>query len=138
MEKYLKGEEQHRVTTVDVEKKLVTIKNVTKLDNNEQWYLETKMDLSGESMDDILANAGMNYLIQVIRPKYIKVRKAKDIDETKVHRPGDYPSGRGTGVQSPVTATKNFLVHVLGKTKEEVEKMTSKEMETVLNKHFNK
>jgi len=137
MEKYLKGEKQHRTTKIDVETKVATISHVTLLDNGEQYYMDTIIDMSGESDADILANAAMNYLIQVIRPKGLKVKKASEIDEKKVHKPSDYPSGRGTGVQSPITATKNFLIHVLGKTKEQVEAMTSEDMEKALNKHFN-
>jgi len=137
MEKYLKGEKQHRTTKVDVENKVATISHVTLLDNGEQWYMDTIIDMSEETPEDVLANAAMNYLIQVIRPKGLKVKKASVIDEKKVHKPSDYPSGRGTGVQSPITATKNFLVHVLGKTKEQVEAMTSEDMEKALNKHFN-
>ena len=137
MEKYLKGEKQHRTTKVDETKQIATISHVTLLDNGEQYYMDTIIDMSGESDADILANAAMNYLIQVIRPKGLKVKKASEIDEKKVHKPSDYPSGRGTGVQSPITATKNFLIHVLGKTKEQVEAMTSEDMEKALNKHFN-
>ena len=137
MEQYLKGEKQHRTTKVDVDKGFATISHVTLLDNGEQWYMDTVIDMSGETDEDILANAAMNYLIQVIRPKGLKVLKASEIDEEKIHKPSDYPSGRGTGVQTPEKATKNFLIHVLKKTKEEVEAMSAEDMEKELNKHFN-
>ena len=138
MEKYLKGEKQHRTTKVDVEKKTATISHVTLLDNGEQWYMNTIIDMSDESDEDILANAAMNYLIQVIRPKHIKGLKADKIDEKKIHKPSDYPSGRGTGVQSPERATKNFLIHVLGIPKDDVEKMDMNKAQEIIKKHINK
>ena len=138
MEKYLKGEKQHRTTKVDVSKKTATISHVTLLDNGEQWYMDTIIDMSDESDEDILANAAMNYLIQVVRNKYLKVRKANEIDEKKVHKPSEYPSGRGSGTQSPERATKNFLIHVLGIPKDEVEEMDMVKAQEIIKKHINK
>ena len=129
MEKYLKGEKQHRTTKVDVENKVATISHVTLLDNGEQWYMDTIIDMSEETPEDVLANAAMNYLIQVIRPKGLKVKKASVIDEKKVHKPSDYPSGRGTGVQSPAKAILNFLVYVAGMDRTEAEEIVKNDLE---------
>ena len=133
MEQYIKGESQKRITKVDVEKKIATISHVTQFANeDDRWYMDTVIDLSEESDEDILANAAMNYLIQVIRPKYLKANKPSEIDEKKVHKPKDYPSGRGTGVvMTESRALINTLVYVIGLEKEKAEALVKKDIDAV-------
>lgn len=97
MEKVIKGESYPRTASVDVEAMIVTIKHVSRLVDGDH-YLTTKIGLKGEGMDDILKNAGYNYLIQVVRTRALKPHKASEVDETKVYRPCDYPATGGAGV----------------------------------------
>ena len=98
MEAYLKGDPHPK--TAKVEGNIVTIKHVTEFNNGEKMYMTTKVDLSNETPSAIKINAAYNYLIQVLRPRAIKVVKPKDFDETKAYKPSDYPAGKGGGISA--------------------------------------
>lgn len=97
MEQYIDGETYPRTMSVDVAKQIVTVKHVSKIKDG-KFYIKTILDLSGEEEVDLLKHAAMNYLIQTIRPRYLKGRKSVDINEELVHSPSDYPAQRGGGV----------------------------------------
>uniref|UniRef100_A0A6M3LKA1 Uncharacterized protein n=1 Tax=viral metagenome TaxID=1070528 RepID=A0A6M3LKA1_9ZZZZ len=99
MEKYIQGNTYARTAKVDVNTKTITIHHVTDLKDGKH-YMKSVICLDKEGMEHLLVNAAYNDLIQVFRPRALKLLKSTQIDENKVLRPSDYPAGKGGGISA--------------------------------------
>lgn len=95
MEQYMKGETYNR--SMSIVDSIVTINHVSDVKDGKH-YMQTKLDLGDMDGDSIVKHAAMNILIQIIRPRYLKLKKSVDIDESIVHNPLDYPAAKGGGI----------------------------------------
>ena len=131
MDKWIEGHKYPR--TVKIIGRTVEIKHVTQLKDG-KFYMTTKVDLSGETNDEIKVNAAYNMLIQDLRPRALKPHRSTEIDEGKALRPIDYP-GNGGGVSHRDVIVK-FLVKG-GMTQAEAEAVADnpKGVETKLRKN---
>ena len=131
MERWLKGMNCPR--TVVVTDDIVVIKHVTQLKDG-KFYMTTRVDLSGETSEDIMVNAAYNMLIQDLRPRALKPYRSTEIDETRELRPIDYPANGGGVSHRDVIV--NFLTKG-GMTQAEAEAVADnpKGVETKLRKN---
>jgi len=121
MEKWHKDGVFPKSATVDGD--VVTIKHVTQVKDGKH-YMATRIDLSSETPDSIKTNAAYNYLIQVIRPRVLKVRNSKAINENLNLKPCDYPGNGGGGLTTEQRNVK-FLKEI-GLDDDRVRKVMSK------------
>jgi len=94
-----------------VEGDVVWIDHKTKLKNGQCIYITTGIDLSEETSEDVMINAGYNYLIQCVRPRVLKglgTDEALAKHEVRI-KPSDYPPEKRSK-KDPVTDAKDKLM----------------------------
>jgi hypothetical protein len=90
------------LTTINVETKVVKMRNKSKGADGQHAYVETGINMANMTETEILEHAAKNILIGIIRTRAWKGLSGKAIAETSgtIYDPKDYPS-QGRVAQSP-------------------------------------